>query len=294
MKKILLLIAIFFLGARVQAQIINPGFETLNPDGTPAYWLPLSLFIVFPLDTACTGQGSYDSLRFVTTDAHGGNYAFEMNVHTQCDTLATGGNIRPTRYIADSGFMDMRVPFTGRPAAITFYYKFTSVMGDYAYAEVLTENDTNTVAHGIWKTYASANTWTLASIPLSYSGTDNPAYLTMSFRIGSDSIMHYGTRFLLDDMNDGGTTAVADLHQTAGINCYPVPATHLLTVQADGNLMAGNCTVTITDAMGRVVVAENEMLDNGSTQVNVDMLPPGLYLLQLAAGDVVLRTKFIK
>jgi len=294
MKKTLLLIVIFLVAVRAQAQIINPGFETLNPDGTPAYWLPLPLFIIFPLDTACEQQGSYDSMRFVTTDAHSGSYAFEMNVTTFCDTLSSGGNIRPTRYIADTGFMDMRVPFTGRPAAITFYYKFTSVMGDYAYADVLTENDTNSVAEGVWKTYVTANTWTLASIPLTYFNTDNPAYLSLRFRIGSDSIMHYGTRFLLDDMSDAGTTAVPDLVDAVGITCYPVPAGNELNIRLSSKTAESGAEVRITDAMGRLVKTGNMHLDNGHASINISELPAGMYIVQLTIGDLIHRTKFVK
>lgn len=270
----------------------NPGFELINTTiGKPAFWQP-AYYILFPLDSNCTWVG-VDSMSFPTNDAHSGNYALELRTATYCQSNTVGGNIRTMLYDVDT-FADQRIPFAKRPAQFSFYYKLFSVMADRGYAEVSIEDSTGNVVADAGVNYYQAATWTQATIPLTYHTTDTPAYLTIKFRLYNDSGLHYGTRFLIDDIDLEGITGVNDIPSPALLSCYPVPATSALYLRTPEN-MNGPCRISITDAMGRLVqVRKLTATANTELKLDVESLPPGVYFVKLNSGSASASGKFVK
>lgn len=293
MKKLFLLCAGLLVCLQLQAQLANPGFELRNADGTAAYWQPASL-IAMPIDTNCSWIG-LDSIRHITTDAHTGNYAMELRVATYC-AAAISGNIRPVRYNVDS-FTDQRVPFTQRPAAFTFYHKLFSIQGDGALVQVTLEGlNGNVIANGVLRLQQPATGWSQASIPLAYYSNDVPELMRMSFTLQSDSVLHYGTRFLIDDISHTAATGiVAATPAYEALSCFPVPAKEQLSVRL--NNLPGHTTaqIFITDATGRLLRGEvTATQGNGMLHIDVKELPQGIYFIRVQAGRIRGAGRFIK
>jgi hypothetical protein len=79
------------------------------------------------------------------------------------------------------------------------------------------------------------------------------------------------------------TTAAAPL---AGLALYPNPAQRTTTVQLPAGLAAGPATLTLLDALGRVVRTTTVALAAGSSQADFDVasLAPGVYALRVAVA----------
>ncbi len=292
MRKTLLLIAGILFCGLAKAQIPNPGFETINSLGMASNWRQEN-FIIFPIDSSCTWRGA-DSTAITTGDSHSGGHALDIGVATYCEN-AYCGDIHLFRYDIDT-FADQRVPFTERADAFTFYYKLLPVMGDQGSVEIKLEGeDTHVIASATRRFSGPASAWTLATVPLTYSGTDTPTYVTMRFTLHADSIYHYGTRFLIDDINQFGTTGVSKVSgSTQHLKCFPVPADNTLYVDLPGKQLEREFAVTVTDVMGRISkVGIIATLDN-RLELNVADLPKGVYFLQVGADGAAMNGKFVK
>ncbi len=291
MKKLWGLGFISLFSFQAQAQMPNPGFELQNTiTGKPAYWQSI-YNIIMPVDSNCIWQG-LDSVTFTTGEAHSGNYAYEMRVATYCQN-ALGGNIKAVLYDVDS-FVDQRIPFSKRPADFSFYYKLTALLADRAYVEVVLEDSNSHTVADAKINYYQASNWTLGKIPLTYHSADTPAYLTMKFYLRNDWGLHYGTRFLIDDINLEGTTGINDVKKNEILNCYPVPAKDILYVHT-GEQMSGAAHLYIVDAMGKQVQSNQlAIVANGETKIDVESLPQGMYFIKLASGNIIASGKFIK
>jgi len=293
MKKSIIISVCLLLVLHMQAQITNPGFEMRNADGTAAYWQRLPASIVVHKDSSCTMTGSLDSIAFVTTDAHSGSYAFEMRALNYCDSFGMAGNIQTTLYNVDTSFVDKRIPFTERSKAFTFYYKLLPVKKDYALVNVLLENDNGTVASAELKINSAAASWSLATMPLIYINTDTPKYLTITFQLVNDSLVHYGSRFLIDDINHIVTTGIPTGESRTFLSCYPVPAGDELFLQING-VSTANGLICITDAMGKVIKTEAISFLANTARINVKDLARGMYFIQLSIGAVSAKGRFVK
>ena len=252
MKKLLLLCITMILYMSANAQLSNPGFETINTtnDG-PAAWGPAG-YIIMPIDSNCYWTGQ-DSMGFWSSDAHTGNRAYELRVATYC-TTGYAGTLQTRMFSVDT-FADQREPYNDTPDAFTFYYKFNSVLGDKVVTDVsLQLSDGSQMAYGVLTIQQSTAGWTLATIPLTYYDTLIPEFVVMRFNLQNDTNMHYGTRFVVDDINHIFSTAVYTLEKSHDLRltCYPVPAKNILHISlSQANLHPGN--LLVSDALGQPI-----------------------------------------
>lgn len=72
------------------------------------------------------------------------------------------------------------------------------------------------------------------------------------------------------------------------ITLFPNPAKNFLTIQNESNTVIDK--VIVTDISGKTVMQQNQ----NTTQVNVQNLAKGMYLLQAISGDKKQQTKFLK
>ena len=86
-------------------------------------------------------------------------------------------------------------------------------------------------------------------------------------------------------------TAVSDYDNAGGILLFPNPATHTVTLQADGN-GATMKEAAIYDATGRVVFRSNA--DVNKMEINVSDWESGIYFACIISGDSVVVKKFTK
>jgi len=293
MRKTLLLIAGILFCEMAKAQVPNPGFETLNSLGAAANWRQTDI-VVIPIDTGCLWIGA-DSMAFTTAEAHTGSYAYELRTSTYCEA-SFGGRVTSTRFDFDT-FTNQAIPFTERPYAFTFYYKLFPVLGDQGEVQIYLETeDGSMVANADMRFGDSAATWTLATVPLTYSTTETPAYLKLKFIIRADSVFHLGTRFLFDDINHIGTTDISGPTVSEQyLQCYPVPTENRLFVLMHAKAYFGDVTVNIADAAGRIVRREKTIVNGtGRLELNTADIPKGIYFLDINTGDVRMKGKFVK
>lgn len=295
MKKIISCCSLVLASFNVMAQIQNPGFELQNTDESASYWQQEGS-IAIPIDTNCAWIGM-DSIRFVTNEAHSGNKAMELRVARYCD-FTTGSGVKPVKYNVDS-FVDQRIVFTVAPSKVSFYYKLMPEMGDYGLVTIILENQVSqTLADTSFKLKGQKLDWILVNIPFHYSnGIETPVLMTMKLKLSSDSILHYGSRFLIDDFNTESVTGISESIQNIAVrlNCFPNPAKKNLSVNLSGSSIALNGTLSVMDAMGRICqsrVVKNEK--NRLIDMDIQMLQPGIYSLIYTSDDGTVNTRFVK
>ena len=79
------------------------------------------------------------------------------------------------------------------------------------------------------------------------------------------------------------------------VNAFPVPVAEKLTLQVSAPV-SGEVTVTLTDALGRIVLIQDNELQRGINEVKIDMevLSSGIYQVTLTDGTVSVSKSIIK
>jgi hypothetical protein len=72
------------------------------------------------------------------------------------------------------------------------------------------------------------------------------------------------------------------------IKLFPNPATTILTVESDANLVFDK--IIVTDLTGKKVLVQEQ----SSNQITVGQLSSGMYLLQAFSGEKQFLSKFVK
>lgn len=295
MKKIVFLIATVILSCQAKAQLANPDFEIVNNFGLPGHWNP-ALFMAIPIDPSCIGHGM-DSLYFLTSDAYSGQHALELRTGSYCGNIYPG-NIRPTKDDSDTDFYNQSVPFVDRPLSCSFYYKFFPVQGDLGKIQVhLADADGVHTADAYYEISEETQKWTRAEIPLTYSENSPSAFLDMRFEIANDTALHYGSRFLIDQVRFNMATGIGDARKNDGmtLTCYPVPATNEIYILLGSKMNTDRAAVRITDAAGRIVKqAAVVTVSNNRIKMAVPDLTAGVYFLDVTAHGISAKGKFVK
>lgn len=270
--------------SRVNAQT-NPvfvleNFETWDSSQgylNPANWYSLNTLTMFGMPPTLER----------TTDAHGGNYAVLLESKSSSfgdlsGVLTTGPLITPT---GDADFNKIKVPYTGKPEKIKFYYKVDPEPGDSgAVVFALTRWNSalqkpDTIAMAIAAFGDSNGVYQLAELTLTYYLPLNP---DSAFFIASSSIDGFhptvGSRLWLDDMSlTGGTSAVQEMINTSELSfmVYPNPATTHLTLETGEK---GIAAWEISDLMGRKIWYQAD--GQQKAEVNIADWTDGIYLVK--------------
>ncbi len=79
------------------------------------------------------------------------------------------------------------------------------------------------------------------------------------------------------------------------VKVYPNPATNIVNIRA-GNLNSANASISITDITGKLLLQKDLAVNSGNidTSLDIKLLCPGLYLVNVKAGAEQRVTKFIK
>lgn len=77
---------------------------------------------------------------------------------------------------------------------------------------------------------------------------------------------------------------------------YPNPATNRVLISANTISQGEVATVSIRDISGKLILTERQLIGNESKviEVNLDLLPPGSYIIQLASVSVNYSTRLVK
>lgn len=291
MKKIASLLIAIIAVFTAHAQLLNPGFESIdNILHTPANWRPQT-FMVIIVDSSCLSKGG-DSTYFATRDAHSGTYAAELRTAINCN-VPYSGQMQQMRFRADT-FADQRVPFHQRPNAFTFYYKLRPVGGDGARVQISLEKENGFVVADAGMTIYDDNAiYRKAIIPLSYRSGDMPEFVNIKFQLHSDSVLHFGSRLLIDDIGLA-TTAVNEISAGALVRCYPQPVTNEMNINISGLKTDVQGILRITDISGRLLMSETVTFQNGNAHINTQSFINGVYFIYTEVNNQKYTARFVK
>ena len=280
MKKIyfLLLPAFLLLHTVSNAQVPNPGFENLNADGSVSNWGNVYLFSVW-IDS--TGVSHGDSIvfdnyfYFSTTDAHTGSRALEMrNAFNFTTNQGTAGGVAADISPVFSGWSSFQfLPVAIRPTDLSFYYKYFPVNTDSAFASVLVFD---TMGYQIGEASiiigGTVSSYTYATIPITYTTTDVPAFVVLNFRTATNGgSISLGTRFVVDDVSLNNATGINEVSNPKMISFYPNPAQHSFSVSTKEKITG----VSAYDVSGK----ETSFSFYSARNIDCSSLAAGVYMV---------------
>lgn len=268
MKKIInLCIALSFMHAGT-AQLLNPGFEDLRSDGHPRNWGSITLLSFLDTSKPCKIDSAF---YFASKDAHSGEYAMELR-NADCNGIHTGSaHIMATD---DTTYFGAGVPFSQSPAYLAFWYKFAAVGNDTAAAHIwmYNENTGNTIVDQ-WMYLPSANSYTPVSAQLNYRLSEIPTRLELEFVTEADrNKAHYGSRFIVDDVEMRNSPLSNKLVSKSGFACYPNPTSNNVHFSTNNS---GNSVISITRLDGKLIT---KMDFTGSYILDCSGYENGIYL----------------
>jgi hypothetical protein len=175
--------------------------------------------------------------------------------------------------------------------AVNFYYKYTHAGSAYFFmaASVLDASQVG-VAGAYFATSATANSYTLASVPFINFGS-NPAECIIQFTIADSvsAVPAQGNTFVVDEVSLTGTVGIDEAatpaHRIEKVN--PNPAADLVTVYYE-TISAGDLHFDVVDLHGRQVTAfpvPMEIPGRHKMDFDVSRLPAGLYFLRMRSVD---------
>ena len=202
------------------------------------------------------------------------------------------------------------MPYTGRPASVDFWYKYTPVSGDFTEFLVILWNSTtqDTLGSGYWTTGTAANNYTSQVVTITY----NPAYSaelpdSMALTFSSSKLFNpdysfcsncgkAGSTLWVDDVTFSGWNGINEHPASNNIVAFPNPANDHITIIAD---VAEATTAVAYDATGRMIssVALNQVL-TGITRkegtISTSNLSSGLYVYSITDknGNSLRTAKF--
>jgi hypothetical protein len=222
-----------------------------------------------------------------TTDAHGGTYAARLETKTYALAGQTlpGAMVLGTRII-DFGSLYSGVPYTARPTQLQFYYKLTRTGGtpDPGAVSVSLSRTTSGVSTDValtGQTLLPVSTYTLVTIPLTYTSNVTPDSLHIEFYSSATQAPTDGTTLFIDDISFVTPTATRAGLLDAPVSVAPNPsADGRFTLHSpEPELLAA--PFTVTDVTGRVVLQSAKASPASTRTVDLEGRAAGLYTLQL-------------
>lgn len=194
------------------------------------------------------------------------------------------------------------LPFTGRPAGMQFYYKLagTNLAADKPTAGVQLTRTVNgrqeAVAVGLLTLTTAADSYTLATVPLTYTSSATPDSIHIAFASGTNvaittlpptSSLTAGTTLLIDNVTMVGVaTPNRTALNTRSLSVYPNPsASGVFALQVDEPALRA-APYSVLDITGRVVRTAAAAAPSGAPRtIDLRGQAAGLYTLRLDTSD---------
>lgn len=274
-----LLLSILLSTIASNAQIPNGGFENWESNGNPVGWWTNN------------APGVYTTIT-KSSDAHSGSWAVEGNVAS-----VSGIGVGPAII---SGVEGVGISINFRPTAITGYYKFTSINGDYMQVQA------NFFKNGVGMGVGAANlnpaaSYTQFSIDIGYGTGDVPDTVIIGvFIAGNGALPSVGSKMFVDDLAWGNSSDVKELgngipDEFALMQNYPNPFNPTSAIRYSIP-EASFATIKVYDMLGNEVatlINEEQPAGNYEVDFNAAGLSSGMYLYRLQAGNFVEVKKMI-
>lgn len=279
MKKTLLFgILSFIIGFSVMAQQI--------PNGDLENWTEnVLLGYEDPDDWQTPNQYTALLSIFTTTkvsDAAEGSYAAKL------EAKDVGGFVTPgvitlgsftVDFINNTAYLTGGIPFTDKPAVLTGSWKNYPVSGDFTmiivyftkYSSV--KGQTDTIGIGQMIGTETVDSWTEFSIPIEFSGTEDPD--TMNLHVISSNMqnLQLGSVIYVDDLAFEYEAGVNEINNEVESSVFPNPASENITFSLVENV---NAELSIFNNEGRLVYSTTV---NGNThKIDVSLFSAGTYI----------------
>lgn len=274
------LITALLFALNSNAQIPNAGFENWDSNGNPVDWWTNNAPGVFTTITK-------------TSDAHSGSWAVEGDVES-----VSGIGVGPAII---SGVEGLGIPINFRPAAITGYYKFTSINGDYMQVQAdFIKSGVGGVGVGA-ANLNPAGSYTQFSIDINYLTGDVPDTVLIGiFIAGNGGFPSVGSKMFVDDLSWSGTSDVEKFGDQIPAEYvleqnYPNPFNPATTIRYSMS-EASFATIKVYDILGNEVeTLVNEEQSAGSYEVDFDAsgLSSGMYFYKIQAGSFTETKKML-
>ncbi len=307
MKKVIitLIASVTAVGFAMAQNPANAGFENWTSSGTfedPDNWGTLNFASAFVMGFPITAEK--------TTDVHGGTYALKLTTQPSTEDLSSFGfpyDTVPGMLLSGNlGTSNFGFPFTQRPSAVNFWYKYTSVDGDSAgFLFNLTRWDSGTntqvtVGQGLASINATVGTYTLGDLTINYLDNGNPDTVTIiafsSFNalslLGNQIPTHPpipGSTLFLDDISVLTTAVDENEAGKFDFKMFPNPVSNELSIICNGHQFVNNpVSVEFYDMTGRRVQSFN--VTQMISKADVSGLASGMYIYSVKNGNTVMRT----
>ena len=319
-KKLLLLVScsLLFSSHFVQAQIINPGFETWSADalvptamdpntgnGSTGWW-------DFNLYNYSTLGSSPISVKRVTDTVHSGTYA--VRIESQVYTPTSWGiyNSYGIPFIGHAYNDTLGILFNGNVNVITpsykpgipcnikltqykFWYQYKPNGNDTAECRVALLSSGTLDAGGVFKTNVPTGVagWQQATINFTYISPSTPDTLYVLYSAASLDMSPKAHSVLwVDDVTVTFPTGVEQIvGEENAIEIFPNPSNGNFAVSHTTNGKKPQ-TVEIYDVVGELVYSETNV---NKTTFNIDISksPKGIYFVKFNDGEKVTTEKIV-
>ena len=299
MKTALTLLALAVtLSLSAQQQMTNGSFENWSVNSNTGIFEPNGWY---SLNIITQDTVNFGTKR--TTDAYDGQYALHL---TSGDVDATpyGFPLHDTTAQAVIGTFTTEphdgMPYTDRPAKLTFYYKYTpgttpSNVVDTGLLYLKFSGPSGNIGEGIFRFYGNAVTnYTLVEIPITwwYSDTPDSLFLNISSSTtGFNELPQYANPDITNQLNSelfidklefsnfpvGNNTHLI----SSDFNIYPNPSNGNFYILRK-NKSAINTEISIYNAVGTQILNRK----TSSNQINVN-LPNGIYFLKIDGSNEI-------
>jgi hypothetical protein len=269
-----------------QQQLTNHSFE--NWDTIGDYTQPSNWYSLNPLT-----QVGYDPSTTITSDAQDGQYAVMLESKSGSFNDYTG--LLCTGPILDDqlnpNFTKMKVAFSDKPTAFTFYYKSLPIAGDSALIVMaLTKwntanlrTDTIAIATGMFG--QTVATYTKAILPFEYTLNTTPDSMFIIATSSADGFNPtVGSIFIIDNMELSYSVGLAERNKLA-VQVYPNPANECITIQGTST----ETTYVMRDLYGKEVATG--ALSN--PQISTTSIPEGVYVMELQLNGIQAVQKIV-
>jgi hypothetical protein len=283
MKKLtIILIVLFAVTIKTNAQVPNNGFETWEDytDGVNVYQKP----------DLWNGSLPYSPL----------THSFSIEKNPESYPLGTGQYSMKIKPDIANGVRGVAISNDGadamvnwipkpsfainqRPASLFLYYKCFPFGGDTIVCTVFFYKNGVVIGMPSFGTTDTISTWTALEVPMTYNTSDVPDSATILFVTGA-FIQHTESTMYVDNLSfDGFVTSIPE--KTSGntiFNLYPNPASDIITLNID-NKNNDDLTLNVYNVSGTLV--KSEMLKQNQRQINIWDLCNGVYVVEITSKE---------
>lgn len=178
--------------------------------------------------------------------------------------------------------------YTQLPQELYGQFKYAPQGIDTGFVSVWFMENGQEVGRGRFEFTETTGGWTSFSVAIDYDPGAAPDSMNMMFSsTKAESNMPIGTVLEIDAIGFGSFVSLENMKMNE-VRTFPNPATDSFTVSLKQKVSG---TASLLDANGAVVFRQN--VDGKTTNVDVSMLPAGVYRLRIEDENVILSETII-